>query len=155
MSGELVTPKSRMLPWQRVALGVLIAVPVTAVGFGACAVKTAVQAENTLHANRFVCELVQRFVTQHHRWPDSWDELELVPGSDLCNGEYQWPEDAAAIRQRVAIDFQADPRKIAYEDPEEFSAIRPLGPNYGNPVFVSTLQQAIRESMPAARQRPD
>lgn len=107
-------------------------------------VSVSVQAERTLHGTVFMAELAGEFVTQKGRWPRSWDELEAFPFPGL-NPSFRWPDDARDIRQRVAIDFNADPETILGQDLSSFTAISPIGPNFGRDHCFHFLQAALRK----------
>lgn len=126
-------------------------------------VTRALQAEQTLHAAEFVFQLVDQFVHDHGRWPTSWSELEQMPfPSDtpstlnqslvrnVADERGYWPAASQEIQQRVMIDFQADPKTIATQNPRDFEAIKPIGPYYEfrdtGPWFPS-LQKTIRKSV--------
>lgn len=143
--------------------GLLLAAVATGGVWFVRAVRTAGEAERTLHATLFAITLVEQFVAEHGRWPRSWEELEglSVPGEPPMPQEeertglrvggqrgYDWPAAAPAIRQRVAIDFGADSAAIAAEDPTDFTAVRPIGPcfSYRKYGYVESLQATIRKA---------
>src|SRR5262249_24801914 len=137
--------------WLRTALRVLLVLLLAALALGGWMVyhgiSTSVTAEKNLHATILAVIVVERFVEERGRWPRSWEELEGLKGTDHRNG-YVWPKSAAEIRRRVAIDFDADPREVARQDPMTFTAIRPIGPyyEYRRYDFVPALQKALREA---------
>ena len=102
---------------------------------GYCGIRgfvVSMQAEYTLHANRLVLRVVERYVSEHGgRWPSSWDDLERVADPDE-RGASSWPRDADEIRGRVHVDFGVTAAEVARQRPEDFEAVRPIGPNYGN-----------------------
>jgi hypothetical protein len=102
---------------------------------GYCCVRgfvVSMQAEYTLHANRLVLRVVERYVSEHGgRWPTSWDDLEQVADPDE-RGRCSWPRDADEIRGRVHVDFGVTAAEVARQRPEVFEAVRPIGPNYGH-----------------------
>jgi hypothetical protein len=130
-------------------------------------IAVSIQAEETLHATLFGVRLVEQFVAENGRWPRSWEELEALQVSQEApspmSGEisvlriggqhgYDWPGGSQEIRRRVSIDFGADVRAIARQDPMSFAAIKPIGPyyecrDYG---FVDSLQATIRKSVKEA-----
>ncbi|WP_425400078.1 hypothetical protein [Aeoliella sp.] len=94
-------------------------------------VTTSIRAENTLHATLLVVDLTKQYVTTNDgAWPDSWDDLEKVSPPESSAGTYDWPADSAKIQQCVEVDFDADPKRIALQAPEEFDAVLPIGPYY-------------------------
>lgn len=152
--------------WKRVIAWSVLVIVLTGVGVGATmaylGISASVQAEENLHSTIFVIRLVEQFVTEEKRWPHSWAELEAVAfPSDAplpANGElsviriggqhgYEWPSASTKLQQRVAIDFAADPRTIAEQDPMAFTAIKPIGPyfEYRRYGFVQSLQETIRD----------
>src|SRR5687768_7636965 len=123
MSEEPVTRFS----WRRIVVRSVLVLVVMAVAVGAgmvyCGITVSLRAEENLHATLFTLRLVDQFVSEQGRWPQSWAELEQlaissVPPSPL-NGEitvariggqhgYDWPAASPEIRKRVQIDFHAD-----------------------------------------------
>jgi len=116
-----------------------------------CGVTASLEAENNLHATLFTISLVEQFVAEKGRWPHSWDELEKLPvsGGTADLQGHDWPGASTKIRRHVSIDFSADPREIARQDPMSFTAIKPVGRYYeyrdhGN---IQSLQETIRKAM--------
>ena len=105
--------------------------------------------ERNLHATTFTIRLVDRFVSERGHWPRSWGELEGLATADGVLDNPGWPACSAEVRRRVAVDFEADPREVAARDPEDFDAIRPIGPSfeYRHYGYIEALQQAIRETI--------
>jgi hypothetical protein len=111
-------------------------------------VRTSIEAEYNLHATILAIRLVDQFVTEHRRWPSSWDELEGQSlAEDLQGGMYRWPDSSQEIRTRVILDFAADPREIAAQDSMTFAAIKPVGPCYEYRHYVPSLQASVRKSL--------
>src|SRR5260370_13272507 len=110
-------------------------------------VTTSLEAEKNLHSAIFAIRLVDHFVSEHGRWPRSWAELEEAPfdGDLFGNG---WPAASAEVQRHVQIEFEADPREVARQDPMSFNAIRPIGPyfEYRDYCDVQSLQVTIRKS---------
>jgi hypothetical protein len=150
-------PRGSLRRWLLLALALVVAI---ALGLGAWLVYRVVTvsllAEENLHASRFAIRLVEEFVRTHRRWPRSWEELAGLKAQrgpfDHGYGMvgYVWPEDWPAalprLRLRVVIDFDADPGRVARQETQEFSAVKPIGPyfeyrDYGE---VDRLQSAIR-----------
>ena len=124
-------------------------------------ISTSIRAENNLHSTLYVVRLVDEFVCENRRWPESWSELEQLQFAGDAytprNGELnavrvggaktsQWPTDSPALQQRVSVKFDADLDKIADQDPMEFDAIKPIGPYYEYRDYgtVDSLQETIR-----------
>jgi hypothetical protein len=109
------------------------------------------QAETTLHAIQFTIRLVERFVAERGRWPESWEDLENLSFPEKLFGK-PWPAISSEIQQRVVIDFQVDPREIARQEPMSFTAIKPIGPffEYRDYDEVPSLQETIRKSIKGA-----
>ncbi len=149
----------------------LVGLVVVGLGAGAWMVyrgiAVSLQAEETLHATLFCVRLVEQFVAENGRWPRSWEELEELPASGEApspmsgrisvvriGGQhgYDWPGASPEIRRRVSIDFGADPREIARQDPMSVAAIKPIGPyyEYRDYGFVASLQATIRKSVKEA-----
>jgi len=131
------------------------------VGIGLRAAHEAWQAEQNLHSTLFVIRLVDRFVQEKGRWPESWAELEAFPfGSESPRSgapgtniiriggamDFKWPEQSAELQQRVAIDFVVDEAHVAEVDVVEFQPIHPVGPcfNYWKYGFLEELQESLR-----------
>ena len=134
------------------------------VSFAYHVASTSINAEKNLHATLFAIRLVESFVGEHGRWPASCEELEgltfpptvprpahgLAPGIVRIGGaqQYAWPAEANEVRSRVEIDFQVDAATVANQDPQQFTAIKPIGPfyEYRHYGFVTSLQQSLREA---------
>jgi hypothetical protein len=139
-------------------------------------IKVSLQAEETLQATRLALRAVEQFVRENSRWPKSWEELGTIkrdpgtfPTKDMVG--YLWPEDWPAalprVRQRVAIDFEADLTALAMEDPFELVAVKPVGPHYKvydgelqslhsaihAAVFRKRLMEGNQKSLPAGTAR--
>jgi hypothetical protein len=94
-------------------------------------VSVSLRAQETLQANRLVLEKLMKYLGEHpNRWPKDWEELAQTR-DDSFQGMFRWPEDIPEIRKRVEIDFQVTRADVAAMKVEEFSAVRPIGPNYG------------------------
>jgi type II secretory pathway pseudopilin PulG len=144
-------------PWLRVlrlfALVLVIAATVVAGWMAYSGVSTSLRAEKNLQATRFAIRLVDQFVSDKGRWPQSWQELKELqfPGphpspvnSGLVGWSSDWPTD---LQECVAIDFRADAAAVAQQDPMTFDAIKPIGPCYPYADFVSTLQQTLKKTI--------
>jgi hypothetical protein len=96
-----------------------------------CGISNSLEAEKTLHAFRMVVNLVSTHVKNTSgQWPRSWDDLRRLSTSGAAG--WQWPRDIEKTQERIEIDFSATCAEVGKEDPENFRAIRQLGPNYGS-----------------------
>lgn len=97
-----------------------------------CRTSRSVAIRTACHAavsGRLATEWLSAYVSLHGEWPNSWDAIRTclreLPSSD---------RDQEALidmaQTYIAIDFQADARKIAGQTVEEFDSIRTLD-NYG------------------------
>jgi hypothetical protein len=126
-------------------------------------ISASLQAEENLHATLFTIRLVEQYVHEYGRWPQSWREIEQMPfrgeaPSPLNNKlnviriggshGYDWPAQSAHIRERVIIDFAANTTVIMNAAPTQFQAIRPDGPcyEYRDYGFVESLQETLRRA---------
>jgi hypothetical protein len=102
-------------------------------------------AEANYHATTNVVRVVDQFVRIHGRWPRSWDELETLSGPEL--EQVGWPRRASAFRQRVFIDFDANPAEVAQQPWQSFQAIRPIGlcMEYRDLGDVTILRDTMRQ----------
>jgi len=84
-------------------------------------VRTSLVAEENLQAFLQAHRATLEYIEQNDgKWPRSWDVLQGVrPDSD-----YQW------IAEHVTFDFNADPKEIASQTPNTFTAIVPDDPCY-------------------------
>jgi hypothetical protein len=138
-----------------------VAVVLGVVGCGLHAARESWQAELNLHSTLYVIRLVDHFVQEHGRWPDSWAELEAMPfgsegpktgapGSNIVRiggaMDFDWPRQSSELRDRVAIDFTVDEPDVVAQDVVEFKAIHPIGPyyNYWKYGFIEELQDSLR-----------
>ncbi len=107
----------------------------------------AIQAEIQLQDGITAFSEVQDFVSKHHRWPRSWEELEAEPPPDSAScGD--WRLNWARIRQHVQIDFEIDPKKIGSQDLKRFNAVKPVARNYDYNHWIMSLQFEVRKSIP-------
>ena len=126
-------------------------------------ITVSLQAEENLHATLFTIRLVEQFVHEYGRWPQSWRELEQMsfPGDapSPLNNEltviriggshgYDWPAQSPHLQECVTIDFAADANSIVNQDPMQFQAIRPSGPyyEYRDYGFVESLQETLKNA---------
>jgi hypothetical protein len=147
-------------------LGCFLVVLVTIVigiGMAINAARVAYKSEENLHAAQCVIRVVEQFVYENGRWPDSWQELESVSltGNDLSPmnawvatlgpGQYNrfaWPRASKHLQACIEVDFKADTRQIVQQDCMEFDAIKPRGPyfEYRDYGFVASLQETLRQA---------
>jgi hypothetical protein len=99
-----------------VVIGILVAI-----GIGICAVRTAIIAEENLQAFFNAHQATLDYIQQNDgKWPKSWEDLRAVrPESD-----FEW------VAEHVSFDFSADPKQIATQTPNTFTAIVPDKPCY-------------------------
>ncbi len=91
---------------------IVAAVLVVAVAIGVCAyfgISNSLRAEQTLHAINVATVVVDRFIQQEQRWPNSWNELHEVQTVDAPS-MYSWPDDADA-----ACDHLGDIGSLSHE----------------------------------------
>jgi hypothetical protein len=96
--------------------------------------------------------VVDRFIQQEQRWPNSWDDLRGVQTVDAPS-MYSWPEDADTIQEYVTIDFDVDVNVIASQTADDFDAIEPIGSfypykDYG---FVDSLIESAKTATSGQR----
>jgi hypothetical protein len=105
-------------------------------------VSVSLQAEETLWVNWDVLQVLQVYVAQNPgRWPESWEDLKKTPLPDQWRrSHYRWPEDINEFKKRVHIEFgltlqevaaMVTPEQVAQGDFSNFTAVQPIGPNYG------------------------
>ena len=136
---------------------------IAVVAIGLWSAYGAMQAEFNLHSTLYVIRLVDHFVKEEGRWPDSWKELEATPfGSQSPRAgapgtgivriggamNFQWPEQSAELQSRVAVDFAVRAEDVIAQDVVEFQPIHPIGPyfpywKYG---FIEELQDSLRKA---------
>jgi len=88
------------------------------------------EAERTLGASYLVLDILTAYVQQKSAWPASWSDLVPISPHAQYSG-LDWPADADDIRRRIDLDFTLCVSEVAAMDVEDFTAVRPLGPNYG------------------------
>jgi hypothetical protein len=107
-------------------------------------VAVSLAAENTHHAYRTTLAAVASYVGDRGRWPQKWDELQ--PFLKSVDSD---PERLAAVSSRVHVDFTLTLKDVAGMAPDTFSAIEPIGPNYGKQENdVSQLLDVVRSHLP-------
>jgi hypothetical protein len=101
-------------------------------------------AEGTQHAYQTSLAAVSSYVEARGRWPEKWEELR--PFLKDVDSD---PERLAAIESRVRVDFALTLKDVAGMTPDTFSAIGPIGPNYGREDHeVSQLLDVVRSRLP-------
>jgi len=108
---------------------------------------TCMHAEFALHGTTLVTMVVEKYVHDRGKWPNSWKELESV--SVDTGGRFSWPGDLKElqhIQEFVEIDFSLTLDQVASQQCEDFHAIRPHGPAYGGwKRCVPSLLQTVRD----------
>jgi hypothetical protein len=106
------------------------------VGMAIIAVRTSLIAENNLQAFFQVHQATVEYIEQSNgQWPRSWNDLRaLRPDTD-----FDW------VAERVKVDFNADPKRIAGQTPEEFTAIVPDQPIFVYDDMVQTLIDVLKK----------
>lgn len=136
--------RARKAFWRIVIATILITVVAGVALFVQCT-RTAVQAERTLHANELVLRVLTAYVeTTDGDWPTSWDDLvQTVPAES--RSMWKWPDDLAALKQRVRINFDVTTDEVLKMKPGHFTAVEQIGPNYGpSEAAILDLQDVIR-----------
>lgn len=113
--------------------------------FGVVAVRTSLEAEKTHHAYIGVLEALETYLRETDgRWPRDWDELSTA-GPQREPRALRWPNDLAEIRRRVHVRFDVTASDVAAMEVERFSAVEPVGPNYGPaPYLIEPILKAAR-----------
>jgi hypothetical protein len=109
-------------------------------------VSSSLHAEHVLHAALLTVQLLNDHVAVHDgQWPRSWTDLEGLPPRKWAM--FEWPKDSQEVQQYVAIDFSADPQRLATQNVEQFDTVRPIGPYYPfkDSGFVEALLNTLRE----------
>jgi hypothetical protein len=109
-------------------------------------ISASLHAEHVLHAALLTVQLLDDYVTTHDgQWPRSWADLETLPPREWAM--FEWPKDSPEVQRYVAVDFSADPQRLAVQSVDEFDAVRPIGPYYPfkDRGTVEALLKSIRE----------
>ena len=108
-------------------------------------IHTSLEAERTLQAECQVLIALNEFVRSHPgKWPENWGQLGSEPKFN-DRGNLKWPEDSQEIKRRVKVNFDLTLADVARMDVTDFSAVRPIGPNYGTPeYFVRDLLETAK-----------
>lgn len=145
-ASELLSPEPTGSRRGWVIAGLVIVV--TSLGLAGYAAYQGQQAlihSHTLAMGRFATGMVQDFVETHDgRWPRSWEELAKNQNP---------PQISPSLRQRVIIDFDADPAALARQRNEEFIAISPVQPpsaTYRDYWQIESLLETLRKYHPPA-----
>jgi predicted DNA binding CopG/RHH family protein len=106
-------------------------------------VHTSLEAERTLQAYRVVLDELTSYLKDSRAWPKDWQSLHNY-GQE--RGVPRNRSEHAEIEKRVTINFNATVDDIARMQPDDFTAVAPIGPNYGPD------EARINELLDAARQ---
>jgi hypothetical protein len=142
-AGQDATMRTRAL----VVVGILAFLACTAVVvFVVNRVTESLEAERTYLANRVVLEVVTNYLKDHPEgWPKNWEELRDTPAD--AQGFRGWPENIEEIRRRIRVDFALTRPQVAAMNAETFSAVEPIGPNFGPD------ESAINQLLSVAREK--
>jgi hypothetical protein len=154
--------------WRRYVGWTLLVLVITAIGIGGwmlyAGISVSLQAEVNLHAMQFPICLVDQFVYEKGRWPQSWQELERMPFPSKKPSPMQlrlgahdtapfdwgdWPSSSKKVQEHVAIDFNADMSMIAHQDPSMFIAIKSIGPCFVCWDYFEPLQETLKKTIGA------
>lgn len=166
MAIAIELPVAKQRTWRSYIGFALVTLVVLGLLVGAWALYSAIsmslQAEENLHTTLFAIRLVEQFVHEHGRWPQSWNELEKMTfPSDApspLNGDltvvriggahgYVWPNESPHLQECVIVDFNADANTIINQRPIQFEAIKPNGPyyEYRDYGYVDSLRETLRQ----------
>lgn len=120
---------SKCSTWKTWLLRAVIGLVIVAVTIGGVCIyhgiTIAVRGEHALHATLLTFAVVEDYVKANDgAWPRSWNDLESLPPRSWAM--FDWPDDSTQLQEYVAIEFAADPAKLAPQSREEFQAIRPI-----------------------------
>jgi hypothetical protein len=129
------------------ALGIVLAVVLVAsvlvVSYQA---RRALVASHTMVMGKVTTQLVRDYVMQHHRWPQSWDDLRSIQVPPPFNQSGHFIDTA---QTRVVIDFTVTLQDLETLTVEDFTAIRPRGyahPGYKEYWEFESLLEACRSA---------
>ncbi len=127
-------------------LGCLVAVSMVVIAVWR-SVQVSLEAEKTLGGYLLVLDALTIYVSENTgQWPQSWEDLATASPREEYAG-WSWPRDIREIRKRIWIDFSTSAHELASASPEQFTAVKQIGPNYGpREGKINVLLQAIRES---------
>jgi hypothetical protein len=106
------------------------------------------EAERTHQAYLQVLEALTRYVAEKNaQWPRNCQDL-----SDFAlqydPSEFDRLRDVAELRRRVDVRFDVTCDEVAAMDSDRFSAVKPIGPNYGeNLTGIEGLKEACRHEL--------
>jgi hypothetical protein len=112
-------------------------------------VAVSLEAERTLHAYRTTLTVLTIYLRENAgAWPSSWEDLARVSlKPDEQRAFLKWPDDMEEFRRRITIDFSLTGAEVAQMNPESFSAVRQVEPNYGeDEPGICTLLRVARET---------
>ena len=133
----------RKRPILVIAVLTICVIVVGLVSFVSYGVAVSLSAESTHHAYRTTLAAATSYVEAHGRWPQNWDELQ--PFLKDVDSD---PERLAVVRSRVRVDFALTLKDVAGMTPDTFTAIEPIGPNYGKlENVVSELLDVVRSHL--------
>jgi hypothetical protein len=130
--------RAKLRLWQVIAAAAMV-VATIAVFMIWQGISISLRAENTLHAYSLCLDLLEDYIKENQKWPDSWEALATVRPKE--SSIWDWPNDIGAIRKRVEIDFSLRLDQVAAMRPDSFSAVKQIGPNYG--VDEAEIRQLI------------
>jgi hypothetical protein len=119
---------------------------------GVCAwrgVTNSLEAEKTLLVYTATLDILTVYLKHNHgKWPTSWDDMTSVSPSSQIPA-YPWPEDISEFRKRVHINFELTGAQVAAMDPEHFSAVEQIEPNYGpHEAGIRQVLNVVRRAHP-------
>ena len=104
-------------------------------------INVSLEAEITYGANWTILVVLETYMIENPgRWPASWDELERTSIPAEQQRMFYWPDDIDKFKKRVHVEFglslqevadMVTPEQVKRGDFDNFTAVRPIGPNYG------------------------
>lgn len=102
--------------------------------------------EERLQAFRYILAVVEAYVHEKKKWPESWADLESVDVPPF--GKYQWPDDASQIRQHIIIDFSLTLDELIKHPEKLRDSIKQRSPSYEvEDQDFGALRKTINEAM--------
>jgi len=145
---------SRFLRWRNLIV-VIIALVLPVGCWLTWCVHVSLDAEKTHQSYIRVLEALTGFVEENNgRWPRGWDELaRFALGRDPS--KYARFNDLRELRRRVEIRFDVTANEVAQMDTEGFSAVKPIGANYGDDAarIEGLKRAAVRTRKEGTRKR--
>jgi hypothetical protein len=128
-----------------IATSIIASGSIAAIAFIYNAIHVSLEAERTHHASDLVLEVLTDFVRHHHnQWPRAWEELATTAQRTSANG-FRWPDDIEKLKSRVKIEFALTAADVARMEVDSFTAVEPIGPNYGkHEGRINELLSAVR-----------